>query len=70
MLAYLAITVDHVFCVSGYYSGPCFLRFFNSAHQDTPLHLAAKAGHLDTVKCLVELGADINIKDAKFGVCE
>ena len=38
-----------------------------SLHQMTPLHLAASVGHNDIVRCLVEKGAGINIKD-KFGV--
>ena len=42
---------------------------FTSPHQDTPLHLAAKGGHLDTVKYLVEKGANIHCKDGD-GVSE
>ena len=34
-----------------------------SALQMTPLHWAAEKGHANTVHCLVEKGADINIKD-------
>ena len=37
--------------------------FINSFHQITPLHRAANAGHLETVRCLAEKGAVINIKD-------
>ena len=36
----------------------------------TPLHLAARAGHVNTVRCLVEQGADINIVGHNFGVSE
>ena len=36
---------------------------FHSPHQDTPLHLAAFNGFTDTVQCLIEKGAEINIKD-------
>ena len=36
----------------------------------TPLLLAAKAGHVNTVKCLVEQGADINIAGNNCGVSE
>ena len=36
----------------------------------TPLHLAAKAGHVNTVRCLVEQGADINIRGHNCGVSE
>ena len=32
-------------------------------HQDTPLHLAANRGHIDTVQCLIDKGAGINITD-------
>ena len=40
---------------------------FISLHQQTPLHIAASNGHDYTVQCLVEKGAEINIKD-KDGV--
>ena len=36
-------------------------------NQRTPLHVAASKGHDYTVECLVEKGANINIKD-KDGV--
>ena len=36
---------------------------FVSSHQRTPLHQAAAEGHVSTVRFLVEMGADINIKD-------
>ena len=36
----------------------------------TPLHLAARAGHVNTVKCLVEQGADINVQGHNFGVSD
>ena len=44
-------------------------NLFNSRHQYTPLHWAAGKGHVDTVRCLVDKGADINIED-KNGVSE
>ena len=34
-----------------------------SPHQDTPLHMAARSGDTDTVQCLIEKGAGINIKN-------
>ena len=34
-----------------------------SLSQQTPMHTAAKNGNEFTLKVLVELGADINIKD-------
>lgn len=34
-----------------------------SLHQSTPLHVAARRGHANIVKCLVDKGANINIKD-------
>ena len=40
-----------------------------SPHQDTPLHMAARNGHTDTVKCLIDKGAGINITDER-GVSE
>ena len=46
-----------------------YVQLVNSLHQRTPLHRAARRGHVDTVICLVEQGADINIKDEN-GVCE
>ena len=41
------------------------LKFFsfNSPHQHTPLFAAALNNHVDTVRCLVDKGADINVKD-------
>ena len=56
MLGYLAI-----------YRGPCSTCSINSSHQMTPLHLAAHGGNVDTVKYLVDKGADTNIKD-RWGV--
>ena len=41
--------------------------FFILPHQKTPLHIAAGRGHVDNVRCLVDKGADTNIKD-KNGV--
>ena len=43
---------------------------FVSPHQMTALHRAAFEGQVDTVRCLVDKGADINIKDDKNGVSE
>ena len=37
-------------------------------YQRTPLHVAASKGRDYTVECLVQKGADMNIKD-KTGVC-
>ena len=37
--------------------------FFLCTYQKTPLHTAAGAGYIHTVKHLVKKGADINIKD-------
>ena len=36
-----------------------------SSHQETPLHKAAYHGQEDSVRCLVDKGADVNIKDGK-----
>ena len=32
-------------------------------HQRTPLHAAAKGGYIDTVKCLVQKGANLRARD-------
>ena len=45
------------------------LLFVTFSYQRTPLHLAAREGCDYTVTCLVQKGADINIKD-KDGVRE
>ena len=34
-----------------------------SPHQMSPLHWAAVEGHTNTVKCLVEEGANLNCQD-------
>ena len=47
---------------------PCSI-LFASPHQETPLHLAADEGHVDTVKFLVQKGANIHSKD-DVGVSE
>ena len=49
----------------------CGLTVFNfaSPHQDTPLHLAVKECHVETVKCLLKMGANIHCKDG-HGVSE
>ena len=39
----------------------------SSLQLRTPLIFAAKCGHLDLVKCLLENGADINKADKKVG---
>ena len=40
------------------------VKFF-SAHQENPLHDAARQGDLDTVRRLTDEGIDVNIKDDK-----
>ena len=40
-----------------------------SLHQWTPLHAASFRGNIETVKYIVEKGADVNIKDDQ-GVSE
>ena len=59
MVGYLAI-----------HGKPCSTFFINSPHQYTPLHLAAEGGHVDTVRYLVDKGADLNIKNDWFKVSE
>ena len=47
------------------------LLFFLSLHQRTPLHLAAKEGHKETVVLLIQEGAKISIQDNDgVGVCD
>ena len=41
----------------------CQVGLFLSLHQQTPLHIAASKNYERTVECLVDEGADINIKD-------
>ena len=41
----------------------CFLLYFVSVYQMTYLHVAVEGGHMNTVKHLVDKGADINTKD-------
>ena len=41
----------------------------SSPHQWTPLHWAARGGHNDTVKYLIQAGADVNVKE-NIGVSE
>ena len=45
------------------------LFLVHSPHQETPLHFAAREGREDIVRCLVDQGADPNIKN-KRGVSE
>lgn len=58
MLGYLAIHI-----------GSCSTCFMNCSYQVTPLYVAASGGHVDTVRFLVDKGADINVKDDR-GVSE
>ena len=45
------------------------IRLLNSLHQRTPLHKEAACGSVDTVRDLVNRGADVNVQD-KMGVRE
>ena len=38
-------------------------KYLSPLHQWTPLYMAAEGGHEEMVRCLVDEGADINIKD-------
>ena len=38
--------------------------------QETPLHWAAERGHLDTVRCLVDKGAETESMEVTIGVSE
>ena len=39
------------------------LQLLFSLYQRTPLHIASKEGYRYTTECLVDKGADINMKD-------
>ena len=41
-----------------------------SPYQMSPLHWAADGGQLNTMKFLVEKGANLNSKDDEYGVSE
>ena len=41
-----------------------------SPHQGTPLHWAARGGHVDTVIFFLEQGVDTNIRNHRYGVSE
>ena len=45
------------------------IGMLNSLHQRTPLHKEAAGGSVDTVRDLVNRGADVNVQD-KMGVRE
>ena len=51
------------------YDGSCSTFFIYSPYQRTPLHIAAREGHVDIVRYLVDKDADPNIKD-EDGVSE
>ena len=38
--------------------------------QETPLHWAAGGGHVDTVRCLIDKGAETDIVEVTIGVSE
>ena len=40
-----------------------------SPHQHTPLHKAAEGGHTETIQCLIDKGAGINVKNV-YGVSD
>ena len=60
------LTASYMLDYLANYSGPCSNC---SPHQMTSLHFAALGGHVDTVRYLVDKGADTNIKDG-HGVSE
>ena len=57
------LSASYMLCYLPIYSEPCSTCFFNSLHQRAPLHWAAGEDHVDAVRCLVDKGADINIKN-------
>ena len=60
-----SITLAHVYVpeVSQLLKLLSQVGLFLSLHQQTPLHIAASKNYERTVECLVDEGADINIKD-------
>ena len=59
-MSHLALHVMYVYLPVDIHSGPCYIL---SPHQWSPLHWAAREGHVNTVKCLVENGAEVNSED-------
>ena len=55
-------------CILGIHGGPSS-NLVSPSHQWTPLHKAARGGHTDTVKYIIQAGADFTIKD-NYGVSE
>ena len=55
----ITVSANYRLRLSGHYIEVC------SPHQETPLHKAAYHGQEDTVRCLVDKGADVNIKNGK-----
>ena len=66
-LNFYLLTASYMLGYVVIHGGPFSTCFINSPHQYTPLHLAVWQGHEDTVRYLVEQGADTKIKD-KHGV--
>ena len=54
--------------LTGYSGGPSS-NLVSSPHQGTPLHRAARGGHVGAVELLLQKGADVTIKDVN-GVSE
>ena len=65
----ILLTASYILGYLVIHDGPCSMLFINSPYQWTPLQFAACEDRVDTVRCLVDKGADLNIKD-KFGVSE
>ena len=57
------LSASYMLCYLPIYGEPCSTCFFNSLHQRAPLHWAAGEDQVDAVRCLVDKGADINIKN-------
>ena len=53
------------FIIQEIYSGPCFVRI----NKPSLLHVSAARGNLQVVKALLNLNADINIRDEVSKYC-
>ena len=58
----------HLYIVHTHVNLCSFVLYYSSQHQRTALHYASQDGHHDTVRVLLERGADPNTCDMVSGV--